>query len=73
MQNLLLELDTAGGQKAGSDCEFALQDLLRTFSHQGIEARLQRHLAALDAGNLDELQQLELLQRIMELRRQLEA
>lgn len=73
MQNLLLELDTAGASKSGSDSELALQDLLRTFSRQHIDARLQECLAALDAGNLNDLEQLVLLQQIMDLRRQLES
>ena len=72
MNNLLVDLDLAGQAKSGSDADLALQDLLRTFARHEIEAEVQRCRRALDAGDQDEQQQLELVQKIVKLRQQLE-
>jgi DNA primase len=72
MNNLLVDLDTAGREKSCSEPELALQDLLHTFARHKIEAEMQRYRAALDVGDQDEQRQLELVRKIVELRQQLE-
>ncbi len=72
LRHLLVDLDTAAQDKSGSDAELALQDLLRAYTAQRIHVELQRCLSKLEQGDLEEAEQVALVQKTIDLRRQQE-
>jgi DNA primase len=71
LKSLLVELDESGSRKANVDHELALRELLQTVVRRDTEARLLRQLAALESEPLDERQQMEMLQEMLRIKREI--
>ncbi|MCA9166893.1 MAG: DNA primase [Planctomycetales bacterium] len=72
LKSLLVELDETGQKKQDTDRELALRELLQTFQRRWTEEQLSRDQAALEASQLDEQQEMDVLMRIFRTRQELQ-
>ena len=71
MKNLLAECDHTGQSKQDTDVEWDLQAIINAIHQRQVESKLQRDQASLEAADLPPEQQIDMLLKMFEKKREL--